>query len=213
MKRIHAAAIALGLMCIIVVGVIIVVQPAPMNFNDLSWGVGVGESFQYEIRAWGYSDFGSVSIGQVVPLNSTSITVTVTDLPTFDTVHSTDAFASEVIFKNKVNCSFINGTALSEWANITLSKMLSGSILPIGNWSVLEALFPDTTPDFTPNGESIVTIFYDTWFVIKYVWYGSFDDGGSWTGYVSQSTGVPANILWSYHHGVDTSLQIELTLV
>jgi len=206
------AAAAAGLIGIVAVGVIIVLLPVPMNLNDLSWDVEVGNTFQYNARAGGYSYLGSINSGHVVPLNGTSITVTVVNLPSFEAIYDAASFASEVIYMNKVNCSFTNGTALDQWQNTTLCEMISGCIFPVGDWSTMDTLFPDDTPGFTPNGEFLVTILYDDWFVIEYGWWGTFDGGGHWTGNVSLSTGVPSSILWSYFHGVDTLLYIELTL-
>jgi hypothetical protein len=201
------------LICIVTIGVVIILLPKPMNLSDLSWDVEAGNTFQYDIRAWGYSQYGAVISGQVVPLNGTSITVTVVILPSFEAIHDAESFASEVIFRNKVTCTFTNGTALNQWENTTLCEMVSGCILPIGDWSTMNTLFPDDNPGFTPNGEFLTTILYDDWFIIEYGWWGTFDVGGHWTGNVSLSTGIPSSILWSYFHGVDTLLYIELTLV
>lgn len=213
MKRAYTAPVALGLICIIAVGAIIVLLPRPIIFDDLSWGVDVDDTFQFDVRAWGEALLGSIPISLVVPLNDTSITATVVNLPIFNLIHNAATFRSEIIFKNKVNCYFTNGTALYEWANTTLCEMISWCILPIGDWLTLDTLFPDGRPTYTPGGEYLTTRLYDDLFIIKYGWWGSIDDGGSWTGNISLSTGVPSGILWTYYHGPGIPLYIELTIV
>jgi hypothetical protein len=206
------AIVAIGLICVVTVGVIVVLLPAPDFTDEFSWDVEVGDTFRFDISAWGDSYMGYVEYWQIAHLNDTSITVTVIDLPSFGAVHSAQTFASEIIFKNKVNCSFTNGTALDAWSNTTLCESISGCILPVGSWSTIDGLFPNETPGFTPNGEFLATNLYDDWLIIDYVWYGTFDAVGGWTGNISLSTGIPLSILWRYQHGVEP-LYIELTLV
>jgi len=214
MKRSHAVVIAVCLIGIVTVGVIIVLQPMVLNTNDLSWAIDVGNTYEFDISAWGESYGGSFKSSQVLPLNGTSITVTVTYLPAFDNVNDAESFSSEIIFRNKVNCSFTNGTALDEWANTTFCRMISGCLLPIGAWSSLDRLFPDDTPGgWNPGEYAVATILYNTWFFIEYKWWGSIDDSGGWSGDVSLSTGTPLSIVWYYNHGLEEPLTIELTLV
>ncbi len=213
MKRIYAVAVAVCLIGVVTVGVIYFLLPTPVDLSDLSWGVAVGHTYQYDILASGYSSLGSISSEQVLPLNGTSIIATVNNLPSLDAVYNAASFSSEIIHVNKVSCSFANGTEPDEWANATLSDMVSGCILPVVDWSTLDTLFPDDSPGFTPNGDFIVTIFYDDMFTIEYGWWGPVDNGGGWSGSVSLSTGVPVSIVWTYRHGVDTLLLIQLTIV
>ena len=133
-------------------------------------------------------------------------------IPSLDAVYDAASFASEVIYVNKVSCSFTNGTEPDEWTNATLCDMISGCILPIGDWLALGKLFPDNSPSFTPNAKFIVTTFNDELFTIEYDWWGSIDDGGGWSGSVSLNTGVPDSIIWTYSHGVDTLLLIVLKI-
>ncbi len=213
MKRAYTAPVALSLICIVAVGAIIVLLPGPFDFDDISWSVEVGDTLQYDIRAWGEAWGGSISSSLVVALNDTSITVTVVNLPAFNSIHNAGAFRSKVIFMNKVNCSFTDGTALSEWANTTLCETISGCIFPIGAWLTMDELFPDDPPNYRPTEDYLVTILNDDEFFIKYGWWGAVDSGGSWSGNISLSTGVPSSILWSYYHGPSIPLYIELTLV
>ena len=214
MKRSYAAITAIGLIVLLTVGVIVVLQPTGLNPNNLSWTIDVGDTYEFFIRVRGESYGGSFTTPQVVPLNGTIISVTVTYLPTFETVRDAESFSSEIIFRNKVNCKFANGTALDEWANTTFCRMISVCLLPIGAWSSLDRLFPDETPSgWNPGEYAIATMLYDTWFFIGYKWWGSIDDSGGWDGETSLSTGIPFDILLYYNHGMDGQLTIELTLV
>ena len=213
MKRAYAAPVALGLICLVAVGAIIVFLPGPLDLEELSWCVEVGDTLRYDVRAWGEALLGSVPTSLVHPLNDTSINATVVNLPTFDLIHNAATFRSGVIFKNKVNVFFTNGTALYEWANTTLCEVISGCILPIGDWLTLDSLFPDDPPGFASAEDYLTTRLHDDLFIIKYGWWGNIDDGGSWTGNISLSTGVPSSMLWMYYHGPGTPLYIELTLV
>jgi hypothetical protein len=213
MKRIYAVAVAVCLIGVATIGVFYFLQPTYVDLSGLSWGVAVGHTYQYDILASGYSSLGGISSDQVLPLNGTSIIATVNNLPSLDAVYDASSFASEIIYVSKVSCSFVNGTKPDEWVNATLSDMVSGCILPIGEWSTLDTLFPDNSPGFTPNGEFITTTFHDSMFTIEYSWWGFVDDGGGWSGSVSLSTGVPVSIVWTYRHGVDTLLSIILTIV
>jgi len=209
MKRKHAAAICV--IVVITVGVIYILLPTPLNFSDLSWEVEVGDTFKFDISAWGESYGGSFTPTQVLPLNDTSITVSVTFLPTFDAVNNADTFSSEIIFRNKINCTFTNGTALDEWINTIFCEIISGCILPTGAWSSIDSLFPDDTPSWEPGEDAIATILYDTWFFIEYKLYGSIDDTRGWSGDISLSTGAPYVIVWYYAHGPYEPLTIQLT--
>ena len=214
MKRNQVAAVSVCLIGIITVGVIYILQPAPLNISDLSWGVEVNDTYTFDIGTWGESYGGTYTSSQVHPLNGTSITVIVTYLPAFDAVHDAESFSSEIIFRNKVTCTFVNGTALDEWANTTLCRVISGSILPIGDWSSLDQLFPGDTPSsWNPGEDAIATVLFNTRFLIEYKWWGSIDGFGGWRGNVTLSTGAPSSIVWYYSHGLTGPLTIELNRI
>jgi hypothetical protein len=181
--------------------------PAP------SWGVEIGDILQFDIRAWGESWSGSISYTLVVPLNGTSISAKVIDLPSFSLIPNFKDFASSIIFKNKVNCTYSDGSALYQWANITLTDIISASILPVNMLSVLDTFYPDEHPFLLPGEDCITTQLYDDWFIIRYDWQTSLDAHGSWTGNISLSTGIPSMIFWTYGHGPEIPNCIELTLV
>lgn len=214
MKRSYAAITAVGLIVLITVGVIVVLQPASLNPTDLSWAIDVDDTYEFFIRVRGELYVGSYTTPQVVPLNGTIISVTVTYLPTFETVRDAESFSSEIILTNKVNCTFTNGTALDEWANTIFCRMISVCLLPIGAWSSLDRIFSDDTPSgWRPSEYAIATVLHDDWFFIGYKWWGTIDDSGGWDGETSLSNGIPFDILLYYSHGMDGQLTMELTLV
>jgi hypothetical protein len=214
LKRSYMVITTIGLIVLLAVGVIVVLQPTTLNHNDLSWGIDVGDTYEFFIRVRGDSWFWSFTYPQVVPLNGTIISVTVTYLPTFETVRDAESFSSAIIFRNKVNCTFTNGTALDEWVNTTFCRMISVCLLPIGAWSSLDRIFPDDIPSgWRPGEYAIATVLYDTWFFIGYKWWGSIDSSGGWDGETYLSNGTPFDILWYYNHGMDEQLTMELTLV
>ena len=213
MKKVKRAPAAIGLICLIALGTFIAFMPVYFGLSRLYWGVSIGDTYQYDVLAGGITLGGYYGAFWIELLNDMSIIAEVVNLPTFDLVHNSTSFSDRIIFTNKVNCSYTNGTVINEVANAILTETISGCFLPLGAWLTLDYLYRNDEPSYDPGGEHLITILRDDHFFIKYVWWGLYDSGGRWSANVSLSTGVPLSIHWSYYHGAEPPIYIDLTLV
>ncbi|TFF96752.1 hypothetical protein EU546_00780 [Candidatus Thorarchaeota archaeon] len=116
------------------------------------------------------------------------------------------------IHHQKARCVFSNDDPLPAYSEGQIVAAVSGCLLPTGSWSVLDSLFPDETPSWTPDSEFLAGRLHSDHFTVEYVWCGWVDDWGGWTGDSSLEGGFPYEILWYYAHGPET-LYLEMTLV
>ena len=157
---------------------------------------------------------GSLSestVDDILGLNDTIISVTIAELPSLEGVIDSTSFKENILHIEKANCSFTNGTEITESYATEIISTISGCILPTGSWSTADSWFPQETPGYYPNEDYIATELSEDYFHIEWVWYGPYDDLGGWSGNVSITDGVPFHVLWYYFH--QGTIYIELTLV
>ncbi|MFW9920025.1 MAG: hypothetical protein ACFFED_10520 [Candidatus Thorarchaeota archaeon] len=214
MERRYSIVIVVAAVSIIIIGAMVPISlfPPPLTpMTGLEWGVDVGDIFQYHIRTIGNTYGGLYASSEIHRLNGTIINATITALPPLD--HMVEQyFAERVIRFSKVNCTFANGTSLSLIMELIVCEGLSGCVLPIGNWSSIAGLYPNTELGGGSGTEEYVTVLEDEYLTMHYFWYGTYDDNGGWWGDSSLPTGMPLNTLWFYEHQGQT-IYIELTLV
>ena len=212
MKPMVQVVSVIGLIILIVGGFLIIMQPIPPSFTELYWEVEVGDTLQYEIRNWGVYNPLQQAYLDVYLMNNTSILATITVLPSISEISNIQSFTSDLIHKIKVNCAFTNGSQLNDTQNSTLCSIISGCILPLGAWSMIDSLFPDELGGWSPGSKYDSAKLFEDHFTISYMWCGSIDASGGWSGNVSLTTGVPFSIRWSYNHG-GSSIGIQLSLI
>ena len=189
-KKIVFAAVVLGLVLVI----------ATFTFRisvtlNLDWSVSEGDSFTYQITSFDrYANF-----------NDTSIIATITELPFLFPIVTAYSFAKFVIEVTKINCTFQNGSSLQEWTSYFETK-ISNCILPTGDWSLIEWLYPDPGPKYYARGgvpSTYISERYDDYFALGYVRVG-FDSTSGWYARISMDSGIPIYIeFWTW--GVDHS--------
>ena len=186
---------------------------------SLRWDIEVGDEFIYQIVVHGYRIVEDpLNHSNVIyepsfyaPMNNTEIRARIINLPALGLWYSKSSFASEVINQSKVNCTFDNGTSMQEEFSSVIVAVVSYCMLPVDDWTFLDALFPDSTTSAWYPGVYL-SKFYTDCFSISYVlWPG--DGLLSWTGNVSLASGMPLvaeRTIDSYDTGVHTLISIVL---
>ncbi|MFW9797826.1 MAG: hypothetical protein ACFFE2_12375 [Candidatus Thorarchaeota archaeon] len=189
-------------------------NPEQVEFQG-EWMVSVGEIYQFEIESWGayiYGNYDNSEIDQLVGLNGTVINVTITYLPTLDFIINRTTFENDIVEVGKVACIFSNETELPPtWLNV-ISTSISGCIIPVGDWSILDAYhltFEQVWEDPLWD-ETYFSDLLDDNFKFGHFWWGM-DDTEIWTGTVSLDNGFPTMLSWSYDH-MYGPIELELTL-
>ncbi|MHA2081590.1 MAG: hypothetical protein ACW99H_10645, partial [Candidatus Thorarchaeota archaeon] len=156
-------------------------------------------------------NYGITEISEIWALNQSEILVTITSLPNLSDVVDSVSFENRVTMENKVSCAFENGSNIPYFSNGKIVRALSGCILPLGDWALIDSYYIDESPGWTPDETFLVTRLYDDHLFIGWEWYGSYDDDGGWNGNVRLTDGVPTQVIWYYYHL--GTIYIELNLI
>ena len=210
MKRVHQYVISTVIVFAIFVGFILIVPK-----GSFEWGIDVGDSFYYEMRTWG--DHGNQYLAGIprntlLILNNTVFETAIITLPPVNWITGAESFLTSVVRAIKVNCSFVNGTAIPSRVNDIVSEIISGCLLPIGDWSVLDSFYEDEIAPWEPSQEYYAAKLLEDRFVFEWMSYGDFDSREDWIGEVALENGVPYKIVWHYNHSM-ADIYIELSLV
>ena len=180
---------------------------------DFYWGTQVNETLLYEIRAYGDSyagNYGVNEIDEILALNQSRVLVTITSLPNLSSVVDSVTFENTVIQKNKVSCTFENGSNLPSFSNGKMARALSGCILPLGDWSLIDSFYIDQSPGWVADQEFIIARLHADYLFIGWEWSGSYDDSGGWYGNVRLTDGIPTQAIWHYYHLGTIYLELNL---
>jgi hypothetical protein len=224
LKREHMLFIVALVVAGILIGVLLL-PPAPNPDPDPEqvefqgeWVISVGDTYQFDLQSWGeynYGDYSNLEIDELISLYGTVINITITYLPTLDFIINKTTFENEIVDVRKVSCIFSNGTELpTTWSDV-ISETISGCIIPVGNWSILDAFHPtwDQVYDelYLRNYDYFSELFDESF------QFGLFipeDEGGGhevWVGSISLDIGFPSTVSWSYDH-MYGPIEFELTL-
>lgn len=204
----------------IIIAAFLLLAP-PVGPPSLAWGVDVGDTFQYRItiRSLGagapgaYVDTRYPPVDGIPSLNGTTVNITITSLPNVTSVFNSSLFTSIVLLSSKVSCVLANGTAFpTSSAETAAVSAISGCILPLGSWSFIDSLYPDTNPSWVSGKELVASKQNPDYFHIEWEWYGAIDSKGGWSGHVRFTDGVSSLVLWNYHHG-EGYVTMEFTLL
>ncbi|UCE10262.1 MAG: hypothetical protein JSW61_15025 [Candidatus Thorarchaeota archaeon] len=212
MKRVYKVGAVFGVICVVSVGLLVSLQFVALD--DFNWHVEIDDTFQFEFESWGNSSLGALSpleVREILNLNGTIILARVTNLPPLVGPIDSSKFLDRILLETKINCTFVNGTYLMQEIETILCSAISGCILPLGSWSVIESLFPQDVPSWRPNEEHIATRLFEDHLHIEWVWFGSFDSSGGWSGNVSLTTGTPNQVMWRYTHSGTVFIELTLT--
>lgn len=157
----------------------------PVDFN---WGVAVGDQFHYNVTYTIDSRLG----------NGSQIVVTITSLPELPAFATSRSFSRDIADVAKTTYTFANGSEapIRYWAD----DAISSSILPIGDWGTIDALYPspDSIDDEDISQGSYLSQWMDDYFIFGYHT-GLVDAAVNNLSNVSYDNGIPEVItLWWY---------------
>ncbi|MFW9798768.1 MAG: hypothetical protein ACFFE2_17155 [Candidatus Thorarchaeota archaeon] len=190
-------------------------DPEQVEFQG-EWVVSVNETYQFDVESGGGYNGGNYNVSEwikMLSLDGTVINVTITFLPSLDLEINKTTFETEIVEVQKVSCIFGNGTELpSTWLHV-ISMSISGCILPVGDWSILNAYHPTFDQHwYEPYwGNTYFSELFDNSFQFGYAWSPDEDDGEQWNGTISLDRGFPTIVSWSYDH-MYGPIELELTL-
>jgi len=190
-----------------------------VDSSRLRWGVNEGVQYVYVVNVSGFNMTGISNDSVECPLsfaslNNTRIITTVSGLPDLPGFTDANSFATDVIIQAKFEVGLENGTELSERYDEALVSLISLTLLPIGDWSLIDSLYQDEDPE---------PPFMKIWYIAKqhtgsfeigYTSYGP-DYASGWSGNLSLTTGLPnsANLYaWNAVESFSWILTITLLL-
>ncbi len=116
------------------------------------WEVSVGDEFLYSINVSHHEtvDYYGYTYSNYLSLDGEQLIVQITELPNVAGFVSSSSFQSQVVEMSKISCRFSNGTYLpNEYPNefaTNIGKPLSQSILPLGDWTLIDRFYLDEFP-------------------------------------------------------------------
>lgn len=193
MKRKRAVTIGIVLCTIAVLSAVLVVGPL-IEPSGLRWAVTEGDEIKFSVMVFAWN-LGNAT-GEFddpmsfAAMNNTVIRVTILHLPDIPLHINSDSFLTEVVGRMNITMVFENGSEIPEEPHDDLTKLISSTILPVGNWELIDAMFRDEDPN---------PPFMQTWYFSRlheehmefgYTYYGP-DYSGGWKSNISLDTGVP----------------------
>ncbi|MHA2143655.1 MAG: hypothetical protein ACXADF_15195 [Candidatus Thorarchaeota archaeon] len=207
MRRPDVTALVICVVGVTITGLLLYTFTIP----DFYWGTQVDETLLYEIASYGYQEggLGEGVTDEILALNGSRIIVTITNLPNLSRVVDSWSFRNMVIERNKVSCTFENGSSIPLDSRQIIKQALSGCILPVGDWALLDAYYIDEFSYYLAD-RSYATKLHDDYLSISWKRLG-IDDIEGWSGNVRLTDGIPTHVIWRYTH-YDT-IYIELNLI
>jgi hypothetical protein len=164
--------------------------------SSLTWGVSEGDELVYLVVIRGHRGSIDPEGGPhileppfLAPMNNTLVRFNVTSLPSLPLLVDGDIFAEEIINYSKTECRFENGSEVPSMFRDYINRLLYRCLLPVGDWPLLDSLYPNETENAFYPGVYLSKIYADS-FYIGYLLY-PLDAKISWGGNVSLTTGFP----------------------
>jgi hypothetical protein len=167
------------------------------------WGLEVGDEFLYsiEVSLSETNIYYGTSQEYYTSLNATQIIVQITDLPNITGWISHQSFLPNVVLSEKITCRFSNGSAIPLIFMDSLTVPLSQSLLPLGDWNMIDNFYHDQFPNYThPEVDSARTLtHYASTLLEDRIYFGSrellsiFPNVATytWEGWSDLETGIP----------------------
>ena len=179
----------------VVLGLVLVIATFASQVSvtwSLEWSVSEGDSFTYQITTFDRYEY----------LNGSSINATITELPYLFPIVTAYSFAEFIIDVTKIDCTFRNGSSLPEGRSYFRTR-ISNCILPTGDWSLIEYLYPNPEPNYYARGGVPSTYMSkrdDDYFALAFVGV-DFDSTHGWYAQISLDSGIPMYIeIWNWSH-------------
>lgn len=158
---------------------------------NLVWSIDIGDEFIYQVETSHFvvDNFYNISSHDITAINNTRIRMVITSLPDIPQMINGELFITEVINLTKTHCSFENGSEITPSCYNVINTLLSATILPTGDWMLLDRLYPDEVSDAFYPGE-FTSALHDDYFLFGYeLW--PIDAILRWSANVTLDNGIP----------------------
>jgi len=186
----------------IAVGIIVLVSIAAVGIyflfvddkrsaTNLVWSIDIGDEFIYQVETSFFVEYNTYNISSqdITAINNTRIRMVITSLPDIPQMINGELFITEVINLTKTHCSFENGSEITPSCYNVINTLLSATLLPTGDWTLLDILYPDEVSDAFYPGE-FTSALHDDYFLFGYeLWPG--DAILRWSANVTLDNGIP----------------------
>lgn len=159
--------------------------------TNLVWSIDIGDEFIYYVETSHFvvDNFYSISSQDITAINNTRIRMVITSLPDIPQMINGELFITEVINLTKTHCSFENGSEITPSCYNVINTLLSATLLPTGDWALLDILYPDEVSDAFYPGE-FTSALHDDYFLFGYeLW--PIDAILRWSANVTLDNGIP----------------------
>jgi len=159
--------------------------------TDFVWSIDVGDEFIYQVETFHFvvDNFYNISSQDISAINNTRIRMVITSLPDIPQMINGELFITEVINLTKTHCSFENGSEITPSCYNVINTLLSATLLPTGDWALLDILYPDEVSDAFYPGE-FTSALHDDYFLFGYeLW--PIDAILRWSANVTLDNGIP----------------------
>jgi hypothetical protein len=165
--------------------------------SSLSWGVNEGDELVYLVVIRGYvQSVDPENVSKVVfsppfmaSMNNTLVRFNITSLPSLPLFIDGDIFAEEVLNYPETECRFENGSEIPSIFRDYINRLLYRCLLPVGDWLLLDSLYPNETKMAYYPGVYLSRTYTDSFYIGYLLW--PFDGINYWGGNVSLTTGIP----------------------
>lgn len=163
--------------------------------TNLVWSIDIGDEFIYQVETSFFVEYNTYNISSqdITAINNTRIRMVITSLPDIPQMINGELFITEVINLTKTHCSFENGSEITPGCYNVINTLLSATLLPTGDWTLLDILYPDEVSDafydaFYPG--EFTSALHDDYFLFGYeLWPG--DAILRWSANVTLDNGIP----------------------
>ncbi len=159
--------------------------------TNLVWSIDIGDEFIYQVETSFFVEYNTynISFQDITAINNTRIRMVITSLPDIPQMINGELFITEVINLTKTHCSFENGSEITPGCYNVINTLLSATLLPTGDWTLLDILYPDEVSDAFYPGE-FTSALHDDYFLFGYeLWPG--DAILRWSANVTLDNGIP----------------------
>ena len=182
--------------------------------TNLVWSIDIGDEFIYHVENSHFvvDNFYNISSHDITAINNTRIRMVITSLPDIPQMINGELFITEVINLTKTHCSFENGSEITPSCYNVINTLLSATLLPTGDWMLLDILYPDEVSDAFYPGE-FTSALQDDYFLLGYeLW--PLDAILRWSANVTLDNGIPLRAVdykdWSGSTGIKSMFTLNL---
>lgn len=184
----------------------------------IEWKIEIGDDYVFSIGVEGYSGTGSTTNPPpFAQMNNSRIRSVIISLPNITIFMRLTDFGNLVIRFPKTLSTFENGSEIPLQYYRQINDLVSRCILPVGNWEMLDACFPDTV-ELANDSTTVESYFgadFGGLFRIGFTRLTLYQ-GSGWFGDVIKTSGVPNKATfwaWSSIEPYIYSYNVTLTLL